>query len=109
MSVVPVKSLGLMESADTGSAAAAIAPARPRELTVRALAFGCVIGIVLAAGNVYTGLKTGYIDGGGITAALLAFAFFATFKRFSPATFGPRENNIATTTASSAAIMIVHV
>jgi OPT family oligopeptide transporter len=94
-----------MSVADTAAGAEAVPAAPPRELTARALLFGAVTGAVLAAGNVYTGLKTGFIDGGGITAALLGFAFFATFRRFSPASFGPRENNIAQTTASSAAIM----
>ena len=80
------------------------APA-PRELTVRALAVGLAIGAVLAAGNVYTGLKSGFIDGGALTAALLSFTFFATFKRFNLLPFGPFENNIAQTAAASAAIM----
>ncbi len=91
-----------MESSATDAPAA---PAAPRELTARALIFGCVAGALLSAGNVYTGLKTGFIDGGSITAALVAFAFFAVMKRFSPKAFGPRENNIAQTTAASAAIM----
>jgi uncharacterized oligopeptide transporter (OPT) family protein len=78
---------------------------RRRELTVRAVLFGCVAGVLLSAGNIYMGLKTGFIDGGSITAALVAFAFFAMIKRFSPRTFGARENNIAQTTASSAAVM----
>lgn len=80
------------------------APA-PRELTVRALAVGLAIGAVLAAGNVYTGLKSGFIDGGALTAALLSFTFFATFKRFKLLPFGPFENNVAQTAAASAAIM----
>ena len=52
-----------------------------RELTARALLVGGAIGAVLAAGNVYTGLKISIIDGGSITAALLGFMFFATFTR----------------------------
>ncbi|HEY2731503.1 MAG TPA: OPT family oligopeptide transporter [Polyangia bacterium] len=78
---------------------------RVAELTPRALLFGCALGALLAAGNVYTGLKTSFIDGGSITAALLAFAFFSTFKPGSGGSFGMLENNIAQTTASSAAIM----
>ncbi|HEV3032333.1 MAG TPA: OPT/YSL family transporter, partial [Polyangia bacterium] len=78
---------------------------RVAELTPRALLFGCALGALLAAGNVYTGLKTSFIDGGSITAALLAFAFFSTFKPRSGGSFGMLENNIAQTTASSAAIM----
>jgi putative OPT family oligopeptide transporter len=76
-----------------------------RELTVRALVFGVVMGGLLAAGNVYTMLKTTFIDGGGITTALVGFAFFTTFRRLSSRPYGALENNIATTTASSAAIM----
>ena len=49
----------------------------PRELTLRAVLVGCGIGVLLAAGNVYTSIKTGFIDGGSISAALLGFAFFA--------------------------------
>jgi putative OPT family oligopeptide transporter len=79
--------------------------AREPELTVRALLFGCAMGVLLAAGNVYTGLKTGFIDGGSITAALMGFAFFSAFKRIAGPPFGALENNIAQTTASSAAIM----
>jgi uncharacterized oligopeptide transporter (OPT) family protein len=84
-------------------------PASPppvrRELTLRALAAGCVLGAVLAAGNVYTALKTGFIDGGAITAALFAFMFFAGVRRVGSRHFGVLENNITQTTASSAAIM----
>jgi putative OPT family oligopeptide transporter len=78
---------------------------RPRELTLRAVVFGCVIGVTLGAGNVYTAIKTGFIDGGSITTALLGFAFFSTFKSRTGGPFGTLENNVAQTTASSAAIM----
>ncbi|MEP6653605.1 MAG: OPT family oligopeptide transporter [Myxococcales bacterium] len=78
---------------------------RPRQLTARALAVGLAIGAVLAAGNVYTGLKSSFIDGGALTAALLSFTFFATFKRLARMPFGPFENNVAQTAAASAAVM----
>jgi len=80
-------------------------PAGEPELTLRAVGFGCVVGVLLAAGNAYTGLKTGFIDGGSITAALLGFAFFSTFKGLGRGPFGKLENNVSQTTASSAAIM----
>jgi putative OPT family oligopeptide transporter len=89
---------------DSEPAARPAAPAEP-ELTLRALLFGGILGALLAAGNVYTGLKTSWIDGGSITAALLGFAFFSTFKRIGARPYGMLENNIAQTTASSAAIM----
>ncbi|HVU50783.1 MAG TPA: OPT family oligopeptide transporter [Polyangia bacterium] len=81
------------------------APLVTRELTLRALLFGCALGVVLASGNVYTGLKTGFIDGGSITAALLGFAFFSTLRGLGGGPFGKLENNVSQTTASSAAIM----
>lgn len=88
------------------SPAPAAAPSHPRrEATVRALVSGGVIGLLLAAANVYTSLKVSIIDGGGITAALLAFAFFAVLRRSERTPYGALENNITQTVASSAAVM----
>jgi uncharacterized oligopeptide transporter (OPT) family protein len=84
------------------------APAQ-REATVRALVAGCGLGALLAAGNVYTGLKTGFIDGGGITAALVAFMFFSSMRRVGVSPFAVLENNITQTTAASAAIMSIAI
>ena len=81
------------------------APAHGREATVRALVSGAVIGLVLAAANVYTVIKVGIIDGGAITAALLAFGVFAVLGRNARTPFGALESNITQTTASSAAVM----
>jgi uncharacterized oligopeptide transporter (OPT) family protein len=77
----------------------------PRELTLRAILVGCGIGVLLAAGNVYTSVKTGYIDGGSISAAVLGFSFFAIFRRRGSAPYSQGENNITQTTAASAAVM----
>ncbi len=77
----------------------------PPQLTVRALVVGGVIGAVLAAGNVYTGLKISIIDGGSITAALVGFMLFATFTRLGRRPYSALENNITQTAAASAAIM----
>jgi putative OPT family oligopeptide transporter len=93
-----------LPASDPALPAAEGAP-RPPELTARALLFGCALGALLSAGNVYTGLKTSFIDGGSITAALLGFAFFATFRKLSPTPYSSLENNIAATAASSAGIM----
>jgi uncharacterized oligopeptide transporter (OPT) family protein len=76
-----------------------------RELTVRAVLVGCGIGALLAAGNVYTGIKTGFIDGGSISAAVLGFTFFAVFRRLFRGSYSAAENNITQTTAASAAVM----
>jgi uncharacterized oligopeptide transporter (OPT) family protein len=77
----------------------------PRELTLRAVLVGCGIGALLAAGNVYTGIKTGFIDGGSISAAVLGFTFFALFRGKGSAPYTPAENNITQTTAAAAAVM----
>ena len=75
------------------------------EATARALITGCAIGALLAAGNVYTAFKVSIIDGGNITAALLGFTLFATFRRLGRRPYGALENNITQTTAASAAVM----
>jgi uncharacterized oligopeptide transporter (OPT) family protein len=77
----------------------------PLELTARALVVGGAIGAVLAAGNVYTGLKISIIDGGSITAALVGFMLFATFTRLARRPYSALENNVTQTAAASAAIM----
>ena len=76
-----------------------------RELTVRAVLTGSIIGVLLAAGNVYTGLKTGFIDSGALTATLVSFAVFAGARRFGRHAFTHLENNVAQTVAASAAVM----
>src|SRR5262252_7862638 len=76
----------------------AAATSEARELTVRALVAG-----VLMAVNVYAGLKIAIVDSGNVTAAILGFAIFAAFR--GSRRYGPLENNITATVASSAAMM----
>jgi OPT family oligopeptide transporter len=82
---------------------------RATELTARAIVAGCLIGVVLTAGNVYTGLKTAYTDGGSITAAVLAFALLGAKRAGTTRPFTVGENNLTQTIASSAAVMSVLV
>jgi uncharacterized oligopeptide transporter (OPT) family protein len=72
------------------------------ELGLRPLVVGALIGAVLAASNVYTGLKTAFVDGGSITAVILGYGLL----RASGATSRARQLNIVQTTASSAAVMV---
>ena len=74
---------------------------REAELTLRAVIAGCLLGAALAAANVYTGLKTGFVDGGSITASVLAFAWFRSAGR----RFSALENNLTQTIAGTAAVM----
>jgi len=83
----------------------AVSATAPRELTLRAVLTGAIIGVLLAAGNVYTGLKTGFIDSGALTATLVSFAVFASVRRFGARAFTRLENNVAQTVAASAAVM----
>ena len=67
---------------------------------MRALVVGG--GWLLAAANVYAGLKTGYIDGGSITATLLGSALLGLLGRRAASAL---ELNVVQTVASSAAVM----
>ncbi|HEX7488318.1 MAG TPA: OPT/YSL family transporter, partial [Anaeromyxobacteraceae bacterium] len=71
----------------------------PPELTARALAVGLGIGALLALGNVYMGLKTGWWDSGSITASLIAFALLSVWSRAGGRRASARETNLAQTTA----------
>ncbi|HEY2745353.1 MAG TPA: OPT family oligopeptide transporter [Polyangia bacterium] len=71
------------------------------ELTVRAVVVGAFIGLVLLVTNLYVGLKTGWWDGGSVTAAIVAFAILGRARR----PYSPLENNISQATASSVAAM----
>jgi putative OPT family oligopeptide transporter len=75
---------------------------RQAEATARALVVGSGLGVLLAAANVYCGLKTGFIDGGSITASLLGSALLGLIGR---RTGSPLEVNIVQTVAASAAVM----
>src|SRR6185369_5309614 len=84
-----------------------VPPAAPPEGTVRAIVAGCGIGLLLTAGNVYTGLKTGFLDGGNITAALMGFLIFSRARKTTHRRYGVLENNITQTTAGAAAVMVL--
>jgi OPT family oligopeptide transporter len=75
------------------------------ELTPRAIGAGAGVGAVLAIGNVYMGLKTGWWDSGNITAAVLGFGLLAPSARRSGRPYSLFENNVTQTLAGSAAIM----
>lgn len=62
------------------------------DLTLRALASGLLVGVLLCLANLYVGLKTGFWDTGQITASVLAFALASGRLTRS-------ENNVAQTAA----------
>ncbi|MGE9296346.1 MAG: OPT family oligopeptide transporter [Puniceicoccales bacterium] len=78
-----------------------------RQLTVRAICTGFVLGSLLAPCNIYTGLKIGFSFNMSIAAALISYAFWNSLHA---AKVGPRwgllENNINQTAASAAASIL---
>jgi putative OPT family oligopeptide transporter len=75
-----------------------------RQLTLRAVVTGAIIGCVVAAMNISIGLQIGWTFGGSIIAAILGFAFFKTILRPKQA-FSVLETNTAQTTGSAAGAM----
>src|SRR5512144_2735489 len=77
---------------------------RMRQLTLRAVVMGSVLGGVLSLTNLYIGLKAGWGFGVAITACILSYAIWTTFHRIglvrSPMTI--LENNCMQSTASAA-------
>lgn len=78
-----------------------------RELTLRALLTGLLLGAVLTPSNVYSGLKIGWSFNMSIIALLAGYAFWQGLARIAnrPA-WTLHESNITQTTASSAASII---
>lgn len=73
-----------------------------RQLTVRAIATGFVLGALLAPCNIYAGLKSGFSVNMSIAAALISYAFWNSLAHFGKAKpWGLLENNINQTAASS--------
>lgn len=71
------------------------------QLTLRAVAAGCVVGSVVSCTNIYIGLKIGWTFGASIVSAVLGFALFAALgKRLSVL-----ETNITQTAGSAAGAM----
>ena len=77
-----------------------------KQLTVRAVIMGMVIGGVMSVSNLYVGLKTGWGFGVTITAGILAYAIFKTLERWLPGgEFTDLENNAMQSVSSAAGFM----
>lgn len=50
------------------------------QLTLRAIAFGMLLGVVMCLSNLYVFFKTGWSMGVTITAAILAFSLFSMLR-----------------------------
>ncbi len=78
-----------------------------RQLTVRAVISGMLLGGVMSLSNLYIALKTGWSFGVTITAGILAFVIFKLLTRVGLVTtpFGMLENNAMQSVASAAGYM----
>ncbi|KAG1821375.1 OPT oligopeptide transporter protein-domain-containing protein [Suillus variegatus] len=82
-------------------------PVEERQLTIRALLVGCLLGAVISASNVYLGLKTGWTFGASLFGSIFGFAILKPFSTAAPSWlgggyFGPKENNVCQSAASAA-------
>lgn len=78
-----------------------------RQLTVRAVLAGMVIGGVMCLSNLYVVLKTGWSLGVTVTACILAFATFRLLSalKLTRGHFSVLENNAMGSVASAAGYM----
>lgn len=77
------------------------------QLTFRAILVGCTLGGVIAASNVYLGLKTGWTFGSGLFGSIFGFAIIKPLSRILPERFGggyfgPKENVCVMSAATAA-------
>ncbi|KAJ1035679.1 hypothetical protein NDA18_000456 [Ustilago nuda] len=82
-------------------------PEETSQLTIRALVVGTILGCVIAASNVYLGLKTGFTFGASLFGAILGYSIIKLMQKALPEKlgggfFGPRENCTIQTAATAA-------
>ncbi|KAG1732693.1 OPT oligopeptide transporter protein-domain-containing protein [Suillus paluster] len=83
------------------------APVEEQQLTIRAVLVGCILGGIIAASNIYLGLKTGWTFGASLFGSIIGFAILKPLSRSAPTFlgggyFGPKENNVCQSAATSA-------
>jgi uncharacterized oligopeptide transporter (OPT) family protein len=80
-----------------------------RQLSVRSIVLGMLIGAVMSISNLYVGLKTGWGLGVTITACIIAYAVFSALavviRRYRDDPFTILENNTMSSAASAAGYM----
>ena len=76
-----------------------------QNFTIRGVAVGLVIGIVICFSNTYFGLQTGWVSGMTMPAALIGFGFFKTVSRCISYPFSPVENVLVQTVAGAIGTM----
>lgn len=77
-----------------------------KQLTLRAVVMGSILGMMMSLSNLYIGLKTGWGLGVGITACILSYAIWTAMMRIGlvKEQMSVLENNCMQSTATSAGV-----
>ena len=76
-----------------------------QNFTLRGVAVGLAIGIIICFSNTYFGLQTGWVSGMAMPAALIGFGFFKAVARCISYPFTPVENVLVQTVAGALGTM----
>jgi len=76
-----------------------------RHFTLRGVAAGLLVGLVIVFSNMYFGLQTGWVSMMTMPASLLGFGIFRTLSRHLSFPFSPVENVLVQSVAGGMAIM----
>ncbi|KAF9114453.1 hypothetical protein BGX27_010764 [Mortierella sp. AM989] len=74
----------------------------PQQFTWRASIVGSLLGCIVAASNLYLGLKIGWTFGAALWGSIFGFLILKSLSRFTGTVFGPKENTICQTSATAA-------
>ncbi|KAF8925728.1 hypothetical protein BGZ52_006560, partial [Haplosporangium bisporale] len=72
------------------------------QFTWRASLVGSVLGLVVAASNMYLGLKIGWSFGAALWGSIFGFLILKALSRVTGTVFGPKENAVCQAAATSA-------
>ncbi|KAF8975405.1 hypothetical protein BGZ46_009150 [Entomortierella lignicola] len=73
-----------------------------QQFTWRASIIGSLLGCIVAASNLYLGLKIGWTFGAALWGSIFGFLILKSLSRFTGTIFGPKENTICQTAATAA-------
>ncbi|KAI1315442.1 hypothetical protein EDD11_000775 [Mortierella claussenii] len=74
----------------------------PHQFTWRATIIGSLLGCVVAASNLYLGLKIGWTFGAALWGSIFGFLILKSLSRVTGTIFGPKENAVCQAAATSA-------
>jgi OPT family oligopeptide transporter len=75
---------------------------RDMNLSLRSIVVGSFLGCVIAASNIYLGLKAGWTFGAGLFGSIFGFALLKSWSKVSGKYFGMKENCALQTAATAA-------